>query len=136
MAIYNPLPNRDLIDYLASRYGVSPHEVAEWDLFDSIAMYFAGVRNEVRWRIANISDMIAVGDMSAEVKTYDKNGREIKGEGRSDPVGFKEHMRRLYSILGMEDGGHTDSASAREVAAKQATEMLTGFFGGGVSHGG
>ena len=105
--IISVVPPADLIDFLANRYGVSPFEVQDWPLFPSVIYYYAGVRNTVRDRINNIQDDMAVGDLSLEVKSYDKKGKLIKGEGRTDPIGFRNHLQALLSILGIDEKGKT-----------------------------
>lgn len=122
------------MDFLANRYGTSPYDLLDWDLFDSVVFYYAAVRNQVRDRIVYISDRVASGDISAEMKHYDKHGREIKGEGKSDPVGFKEHMRKLYAMIGIEENEPNRKENLREKAAEQALNFFTkglGMGGGG-----
>lgn len=99
-------------------------------MFDAVVFYYAANRNIVRDRITAISDRVASGDISAEIKHYDKHGKEIKGEGHSDPIGFKEHMRKLYAIIG-EGEEEPQKKNAKEEAADKALSFFMGFFGGG-----
>jgi len=139
-SIWNPVPHSDLVDYLASRYGQSPFDVEGWDFFDSIVYYYAGARNEIRHRLAVISDLVATGEMSAEIKHYDKHGKEIKPEGRSDPVGFKRHVKKLYEAIGLGDDGSasrkTMSKKEREERRRKAADVAMKFFSRHLGGGG
>jgi len=126
------------VDFVAARYGLHPDDAKQIDMFDSVVLYHAAVRNSIRDRIAAIGDMVATGEMSAEIKHFDKHGREIKGEGRSDPVGFKEHMKRLYAFLGLDDRGRSepvdkeyDKRMRQQEAADTALEFFSKMLGGG-----
>ncbi len=100
-------------------------------MFDSVVFYHAAMRNQVRDRIMRISDRVASSDISAEMKHYDKHGKEIKGEGRTDPIGFKEHMRKLYAMIGIEESKPEVKRNLREEAAKRALDFFTKGFGMG-----
>lgn len=111
---------------MAHRYGVSPFEVQDWPLFPSVIYYYAGIRNTVRERINNIQDNMAVGDLSLEVKSYDKKGKLIKSEGRSDPVGFKNHLKSLLSILGIDE--ESESAEVHKAEKPVVAEKILDFL--------
>ena len=141
--LLTPLPYYDFVDYLASRYGISPDEVEEWPIWRGLALFHASVRNRVRDRLAYIDDRLAIGDLSKEVVYYDEKGKPIKSDGKSrvDPVGFKRHIEKLLRILGYESEGapveegrsevYDDKRKRREEAAQKLEELIVNLVAGG-----
>ena len=136
-----PVPVWDMVDHLASRYGVSPYEVAEWPIPDAAALWYASIRNDVRRRIDWINDRVASNEISAEIKHYDEHGRPIRGGGKSDPVGFKRHVSQLYRVIGVDiDLDHTSgdsrtktSGDKGDVAKRMEKFFLSALMGTGSS---
>jgi len=124
-----------MVDFLAHRYGVSPFEVANWPIPDAAALWYAAVRNDVRRRLDWINDRVASNEISAEIKHYDEHGRLIRGGGKSDPVGFKEHVKRLYRVLGVNvdeaERSTPQKKSGEELAKEMEKFFLSALMGGG-----
>jgi hypothetical protein len=122
-----------MIELLASRYGLSPFEVARWPMLEGIRLYYAAQRNQVRERIGLLQDRLATNELSMETKRYDKYGREIKekSEERMVPVGFQRHLKNLLAFIG-EDTDEPDLPS-EEQAEAEAEDILGFLLSGGAA---
>lgn len=90
--------------------------------------YNSATRNKVRDRISDIQDRLATNELAMEIVTYDKDGKEVKGEGKTDPVGFKNHLDLLMSMIGERQMENPEEAKRNKML--ESAKAMESFFGG------
>lgn len=123
------IPFTDTIEKLAYRYKFDPDVIAEWPFIKVIRLYYASIRNEARERLLFIFDRVSSNEISAPAIHYDEKGKEIKGGGRVDPIGFNEHIKMLQTIIGEHKELPKTKQEMMEEKQREAGKVAKNFFG-------